>query len=194
MGTTEVEESEKLSLLKRLKNLFGAGLCLLVIGLLLESLTLIIQPWWSIPISLTIEIQVALTIPCIAGCLAGAAWFNSTLNLGKTYLLDGEKKLITKGPFNYVRHPLYATLILTLPQLMIIWYKDLLFLLSWMLIFIAAHSVVLVEERSLLKIFGENYQKYRQYVPALIPYKGAGGKRYRAVCDSMASNEAEAAA
>ena len=27
--------------------------------------------------------------------------------------------------------------------------------------------------------FGQEYQEYRKYVPALLPYKGAGGKRYR---------------
>jgi len=194
MDPTSGEEYEKLSLLNRFKNLLGAGLYLLVIGLLLEALTLIMQQWLSFPISLIVEIQIALTILCVIGCLAGVVWFNATLNLVQTFLLSREHKLITNGPFNYVRHPLYATLLITSPPLMIIWYTDLLFLLPWVLIYFVAHYVVMVEEQGLLKTFGEDYQIYQKYVPALIPYKGAGGVRYRAVRISMASNDGEGAA
>ena len=194
MDPTSEEEHEKLSLLNRFKNLLGVGLYMLVIGLLLEALTLVMQQWLSFPISLIVEIQIALTILCVVGCLAGAVWFNATLNLVQTFLLSGEHKLITKGPFNYVRHPLYATLLVTLPPLMIIWYTDLLFLLPWVLIYFVAHYVVMVEEQELLKTFGKEYQIYQKYVPALIPYKGAGGVRYRAVRVSMASNDGEGAA
>ena len=179
--------------MNRLKNLLGVGLYLLVIGLLLEALTLFMQQWLSFPISLIVEIQIALTILCVVCCIAGVVWFNATLNLIKTFLLNGEHKLITNGPFNYVRHPLYATLLVTLPPLMIIWFTDLLFLLPWVLIYFAAYYLVMVEEQCLLKTFGEDYQIYQQYVPALIPYKGAGGVRYRADRYSMASNDGEGA-
>lgn len=40
-----------------------------------------------------------------------------------------------------------------------------------------SHLVVTIEERGLIDAFGEAYEKYRRYVPALIPYKGAIGKR-----------------
>ena len=193
MVLTSKEEQEKLSLLTRFKNLLGAGLYLLAIGLLLEALTLIMQQWLSFPVLLTVEIQIALTILCVVTCLAGIVWFNATLNLVQTFLLNGEHKLITNGPFNYVRHPLYATLLLTLPPLMIIWYTDLLFLLPWILLYFVAHYLVMVEEKCLLKTFGEDYQIFQQYVPALIPYKRAGGARYRAVRDSMVSNDDEGA-
>lgn len=194
MDPTSEKEHEKLSLLNRFKNLIGVGLYVLVIGLLLEALTLIMQQWLSFPISLIVEIQIVLTILCIVGCLAGIIWFNATLNLIQIFLLNGEHKLVTVGPFNYVRHPLYATLLGTLPPLMIIWYTDLLFLLPWVLIYFAARYVVIVEEHGLLKTFGKDYQVYQQYVPALIPYKGAGGVRYREVRDSMAPNNGKGAA
>ncbi len=45
-----------------------------------------------------------------------------------------------------------------------------------MLIF--SHYVVSLEERGLIETFGENFKKYRRYVPALLPYKGAGGKHF----------------
>jgi len=127
--------------------------------------------------------QVILTVPCITVCLLGLIWFNLSLNLIKVNLLDEKSKLITHGPFNFVRHPLYSTLLLTIPPLMIIWFSDLLFLIPWIVLFILSHYVVSLEERGLIKIFGEDYEKYRRFVPALLPYKGAGGKLYREHCD-----------
>ena len=43
--------------------------------------------------------------------------------------------------------------------------------------------MVSLEERGLIEIFGEYYEKYQVFVPALLPYKGAGGKLYREHCD-----------
>jgi hypothetical protein len=46
--------------------------------------------------------------------------------------------------------------------------------------------VIFLEERGLVNIFGEDYDKYRRFVPALLPYKGAGGKLYREHCNESA--------
>jgi protein-S-isoprenylcysteine O-methyltransferase Ste14 len=191
MDRTIPQKNKKLSPFERIKNLLGAGLYLLVIGLLFESLALIIWQWVSFPISLTFKIQIAATILCLLFCLSGAVWFYFNLNLIKIHLLHGENVLITKGPFNYVRHPLYTTLLITLPPLMVIWSTDVLFLLPWILIYIVAHYVILVEEKDLLEIFGEDYKVYRRFVPALIPYKGAGGVRYRIDRHRKAPNDDE---
>jgi protein-S-isoprenylcysteine O-methyltransferase Ste14 len=68
---------------------------------------------------------------------------------------------------------------LTIPPLFIVWFADLLFFVPWFLIYVIAHPVVRLEERGLIKTFGKDYEAYRRHVPALLPYKGAGGKRYR---------------
>jgi protein-S-isoprenylcysteine O-methyltransferase Ste14 len=178
-----------LALLKGFKDLLGAGLYLLLVGLLLETLTIAVRQWISFPVSLTVEIQVVLAFPCVLLCLLGMIWFNRSLNLIKVHLAGGENKLITWGPFNYVRHPLYSTLLITLPPLMIIWYADILFIIPWGVTLIVAHYVVLLEERELVKTFGEDYTRYQKYVPALLPYKGAGGSRYRKHSDGIDSEE-----
>jgi protein-S-isoprenylcysteine O-methyltransferase Ste14 len=175
--------------LKSFKNLLGVGLHLLLVGFLLEALTIAVRQWVSFPVSLTVGMRIFLTFPCVLLCLLGVVWFSLSLNLVKIHLLGGENKLITYGPFNYVRHPLYATLLITLPPLMIIWSADILFIMPWVVMFIIAHYVVSLEERGLVKTFGEDYKRFQKYVPALLPYKGAGGKRYREHSDNIVMGE-----
>lgn len=178
---TETNESEVrlTSLVVGIRNLLGVGMHLLLMGLFLEGLAVVVSQRISFPISLALETQILVTILCLAVCLVSAVWFNRSLNLIRVHLLDGETELITCGPFAYVRHPLYATLVMTIPPLVIVWLSDLLFLAPWVLILIISHPTVRLEERGLVEAFGSDYERYRRYVPALLPYKGAGGRRYR---------------
>jgi protein-S-isoprenylcysteine O-methyltransferase Ste14 len=183
MGTEAPEkESWPVSLLRGIRSLVGVGIHLLLLSLLLEAVTLVVRQWISFPISLPFETQVFLTGLCVAACLSGVIWFNRSLNLIRVHLLDGKKDLVTHGPFAYVRHPLYATLLITIPPLMIVWLSDLLFFIPWVLMLILSHCPVRLEERGLIEVFGKDYERYRRYVPALLPYKGAGGQRYREDC------------
>ena len=166
------------SLISSLKNLLGVGPYLLLVGIVLEGLTVIIQQWAYFPISLDISIKILLTIPFVVACLLGLIWFNRSLNLIRVNFSNGENKLITCGPFAYVRHPLYSALMITIPPLMIIWFADLLFFIPWILIILVSHLIVPIEEQGLVEAFNEEYEKYRKYIPALLPYKGAVGKRF----------------
>jgi protein-S-isoprenylcysteine O-methyltransferase Ste14 len=161
-------------------------LYLLLVGLVLEGLALAVQPWVSLTIPLALEAQILLTVACAALCLLGVIWFNRSLNLLKVHLLHGRNELIVGGPFAYVRHPLYSTLLMTIPPLVVIWFSDLLFLIPWILVVLVAHPLVRLEERGLIREFGQDYECYRKHVPALLPFKGAGGKRYRR--ESVASD------
>jgi protein-S-isoprenylcysteine O-methyltransferase Ste14 len=174
----QVNQSAPSSIITRLKNIFGVGLYLLLMGIVIEALAVLVRQWVSFPVTLNFVIQIALTVICVAICLSGVIWFNRSLNLVKINFLNAEKKVVTYGPFAYVRHPLYAALILSLPPLFIIWFEDLLFFIPWIFIFFISHFIVTIEERGLVKEFGEQYKNYRKQVPSLFPYKGAAGKRY----------------
>jgi protein-S-isoprenylcysteine O-methyltransferase Ste14 len=176
---TKKGEPKPVSLIRGIKDLLGVGMHLLLLGLFLEGLAVVVQQWISFPISLDSEAQILFTVLCLAVCLLSAAWFNRSLNLIKVHLLDGKNALITSGPFAYVRHPLYSTLLMTIPPLVVVWFSDLLFVVAWVLILVIAHLLVPLEERGLIDEFGTDYVRYRKHVPALLPYKGAGGKRYR---------------
>jgi protein-S-isoprenylcysteine O-methyltransferase Ste14 len=180
MGAEVKDDGPKLACLMRgVKELLGVGMYLLLLGFLLEGLAIVVGQWISFPISLSSEVQILLTALCVAVCLSGAIWFNRSLDLIKVHLLDGKKELITSGPFAYVRHPLYSTLMMTIPPLLVVWSSDLLFFVPWFLILVISHPLVRLEERGLIAAFGQDYERYRRYVPALLPYKGAGGQRYR---------------
>jgi protein-S-isoprenylcysteine O-methyltransferase Ste14 len=170
-------EAKPFSLPKNILNLVGAGMHLLLLGIILEGATLLLRQWISLPISLAFETQVLLTLPCVTACLLGTIWFNRSLDLISVNMLNAKNEMITHGPFAYVRHPLYATLLITIPPLVIVWLSDLLFFVPWALIFVLAHYVVRLEERGLIEAFGKDYERYRRCVPALLPYKGAGGQR-----------------
>jgi protein-S-isoprenylcysteine O-methyltransferase Ste14 len=176
---TETPDNTLLLLLTAIKNLVGVGVHLLLLGLFLEGLTLVVRQWVSFPIWLSFEARVLLTVPCVTACLLGGIWFNRSLDLIGVHLSHGENELIIHGPFAYVRHPLYATLLIFVPPLVVVWLSDLLFLVPWVLMLVISHYVVRLEERGLVEEFGQEYERYRRYVPALLPYKGNGGRRYR---------------
>jgi protein-S-isoprenylcysteine O-methyltransferase Ste14 len=178
-----------LRFVKRIINLVGVGLPLLFVGLLIEGIVIFLRRWITLPVPLSIGMRILLTIPCILISVLGIVWFNYSLNLVNIHFQGEEHKLITSGPFNYVRHPLYSALLMGLPPLVLIWFADLLFLVSWLLIFILSHYLVRLEERDLIRTFGDDYKDYKEYVPALIPFKGAGGQRYREHGDDGASGK-----
>lgn len=161
------------------RKLWGVGVYLLLIALLVEGTAMFVQQWVSFPFRVTRTIQVGLTVILCCLYVSGMIWFNVSLNLIKVNLLDSERTLVTHGPFSYVRHPLYAILFLTALPLTIVWSADGLFSIAWIVTFLLSHVLVLKEERGLQEEFGDAYTTYRQYVPPLFPYKGNGWKRYR---------------
>lgn len=81
-------------------------------------------------------------------------------------------RLITTGCYARVRHPLYllSTLFLILNPVMTV---------KWLLLtlFSVTYFIIggLIEERRLLKEFGEEYREYRQQVPFMLPARERSG-------------------
>ena len=82
---------------------------------------------------------------------------------------DPPRRLVVRGPYRYVRHPMIsgvllvlfgeAGLLLSRPQL------------EWALVFLVLNLVYipLVEEPMLIDRFGADYREYRRHVPGLLP-------------------------
>ena len=77
--------------------------------------------------------------------------------------------LITdRGPYRWVRHPLY------LSSLLMIWsYPDLTLdrLLFNLMFTVWVIVAIILEERGLVETFGETYRSYQRKVPMLIPWR-----------------------
>jgi len=165
--------------IRNIKKMLGVGPHLLLTGFIIEGLTIICHQRVSFPIRLNLETRILLTILCGVVCFTGVIWTNRFLVTIGVNLSNEQNELIKAGPFAYVRHPLYSNLVMTIPPLLIIWFADLLFFIPWIIVIIVSHFVVSIEERGLIDVFGEAYEEYQKNVPALIPYKGAVGKRLR---------------
>ena len=175
-----MESPKKLAIfLGRLKKVLGIGGYLVIFSALIEGLTFSIQPYLSFPITVPQRWKIALTIICVLFAISGIVWFNKTLRIINVHFAGGENKLVTHGPYNYVRHPLYSILTLSLPPIAILWNEDILFILPWALIILFAKNMVKIEEHGLIETFGERYLQYKACVPSLIPYKGNAATKFR---------------
>ena len=107
-------------------------------------------------------------------CLAAPVGISARHTLGRFYVPDPEilpgQVLVTRGPYNYVRHPLYSAAFL--------WNVGLSLLLRslWgmaVLVVIFLPAVVLrirEEEAMLIDEFGEEYRRYASRTWKLLPY------------------------
>ncbi|HLF73504.1 MAG TPA: isoprenylcysteine carboxylmethyltransferase family protein [Anaerolineales bacterium] len=88
--------------------------------------------------------------------------------IGLRQLLEEEKtgKLVTRGFYRFVRHPLYTF------SLLVLWLSPGMTVNSF-IVYLALTVYVLVgayfEERKLLRAFGDQYARYRAVTPMLIP-------------------------
>jgi protein-S-isoprenylcysteine O-methyltransferase Ste14 len=88
--------------------------------------------------------------------------------IGLRQLVEEEKSgpLITHGLYRYVRHPLYTF------SLAILWLSPSVSMNSFIFFAVLTMYVfvgIFFEERKLLRVFGEEYAKYRALTPMLIP-------------------------
>lgn len=153
---------------------------LAMIGMMLEGVgfafvfTVRREPFTNI-FQMNSSIQILLTI--ISGTLAIASvWLglSAVKTLGKQWnikaqIIEGHE-LITTGPYKIVRHPIYSALfgllIVTGYSMTLLWA----FIIAIVFYFIGTIFRTRVEEQLLIQHFGDQYEKYKKKVPALIPF------------------------
>lgn len=99
-------------------------------------------------------------------------WARSALgdNWSANITLKQEHKLITSGPYAYVRHPIYSGLLLMILGL-VIYYANWAGVLLFLIFFFGAYfGKGRKEEKVLTEKFPEEYPAYRKRVKALIPF------------------------
>lgn len=93
-------------------------------------------------------------------------------SLGKNWsaniVLKENHKLITKGPYKYVRHPIYSGLILMILGT-VIYINTLAFLIFFIIFFLGAFYKTQKEEELLFNNFSNKYLEYKKHTKYLIP-------------------------
>jgi protein-S-isoprenylcysteine O-methyltransferase Ste14 len=106
-----------------------------------------------------------------AACLPAIRWVFVSIgdNISETVLTKTTHQLVTNGAYRWIRHPLYAFALLELAFLALLasnW-----FMLSFPLIGVVVFRWLVIpkEEANLIKVFGTQYEEYRQQTGALVP-------------------------
>ncbi len=84
----------------------------------------------------------------------------------KTVKLPSGGSLVVKGPYVFVRHPLYAAMILMIWSYPDITADRLLFNVLWTAWIVAA---TYLEEHDLTAVYGDEYRAYQEKVPMFVP-------------------------
>jgi protein-S-isoprenylcysteine O-methyltransferase Ste14 len=126
----------------------------------------------SLPVHILVTaVLAAVTVALAAGSVALTLW--SVRTLGRQWalaarLVEGHE-LVTGGPYQYVRNPIYAGLLGMLLATGIAWSRPLAIVLGT-LVFCAGTVVrIRAEERLLRNAFGESWEAWAGRTPALVP-------------------------
>lgn len=100
-----------------------------------------------------------------------AHWVLRTLgrNVSETVLTKEHHELVTRGPYRWIRHPLYTTGIALFVALGLIAANWFILLASLLALLLIRLVVVPLEERALLARFGEAYQQYMRRTGTMAP-------------------------
>jgi protein-S-isoprenylcysteine O-methyltransferase Ste14 len=116
--------------------------------------------------------QIALAIILFA--LGSLLSWTSTRALGRQWRIDAglssDHELIMSGPYRFVRHPIYTSMLCVLLATGFVMTPLVLFLLAIVVFLIGTEIRVRIEDRLLASQFGERFQEYRRRVPAYIPF------------------------
>ena len=97
------------------------------------------------------------------------AWNFTFIGKGTPAPFDPPKELVVKGPYRYVRNPMYVFLALALSGEAIFFETTLLFVFAALAIITCHLWVLLYEEPSLKRRFGKTYEGYCERVSRWLP-------------------------
>lgn len=115
--------------------------------------------------------QVLGIMLCAAG-IGIAIWARRTLgtNWSGMVTLKEEHELVRRGPYGYVRHPIYSGVFLAAAGTFLALTPTVPAVICLGLLFVGFRLKSLHEERLLSEIFPDQYPRYRREVRALVPF------------------------
>lgn len=111
-------------------------------------------------------------------CLPLGVWMFRHLgtNVTATALTKDSHRLVTTGPYQWVRHPMYSIGMLLVASFAVLLQNAA--LLAWVGVFWVAWTTIVIpaEERGLEERFGDEYRSYRNRVRPMLPIPKFGGQ------------------
>ena len=147
------------------KKIFGVG----PFGAII-SVSLLIIAWWIDQILGHLSISghaMPIKIAAVLFFLAGLGlhiWTGWTL---RHWWINGQ--LCTRGPFKYLRHPMYAAWITFIALGICLYLNSWIFLFWYLILQPIWHRLVVVEENMMANTFGSEYYSYAARTSRFIP-------------------------
>lgn len=139
----------------------------LIYCLIMFGLTVYLDPLLKITKTLSISYRSLALIGIILILLGVPFYLSSLITVMRAFK---EGRLVTNGVYGMCRHPVYAAwVVFFVPGIA-------LFMDSWALLsapfimYLTARTLVAKEDVYLIKTFGQEYLRYKQRVPAFLPY------------------------
>lgn len=125
--------------------------------------------FWNTTLS-TWRFLVSVLFLVVAGILS----WTGTRTLGRQWRFDAsltaDHQLITTGPYRFIRHPIYCSMLCLLLGVGFMVTPWPLFLLSTTVFLGGTEIRVRIEDALLASRFGERFRQYGQNVPAYVPF------------------------
>jgi protein-S-isoprenylcysteine O-methyltransferase Ste14 len=149
-----------------------AGRLVVALPLFLAPLIYVVNPRWMQWASLPLPVWLRWTGLGVALATVPAVhWVLTALgrNVSETVLTKADHELVTRGPYHWVRHPLYTTglaLFIGIGLMQASWFV----LLMAGVAMLAIRLIVIPrEERALMSRFGARYAAYAAHTGTLLP-------------------------
>ena len=91
-------------------------------------------------------------------------------NFSRNVVVSKKQKLVSKGPYKYIRHPLYLGLILLTISVPLYFGNILVFIFSLILMTFAINIRIAEEEKAMEKVLKERYLNYKSKRKKFIPF------------------------
>ena len=146
--------------------IFGAFTALFVFAAILIDRLL------NLPRLLPENARLAVSAPIIAGGLAVAAWsvFHFLKVKGTPVPFNPPPKVVSSGPYRYVRNPMLSGVFLFLFGLGFFFNSaSMVFFFTPLYVLIHVLELKKIEEPELIKRLGDEYIEYRRHTPMFIP-------------------------
>lgn len=142
----------------------------LIIGILFFEVPIKALPWNYIVFPHVLVLQVLVMILCVLG-LAGAIWARRTLakNWSSDVTFKEDHELVERGPYHFVRHPIYTSLLLMFLASTIM-IGRLSTIIGFVMLGVSFILKLKQEEKMMLKHFPNEYEGYRSRVKTLVPF------------------------